>query len=134
MTRLAAAACLGAGVLLVVAGWSAGPATAQVTVDLRHSRFAPGELVVPAGTTVRFTIRNLDPIDHEFLLGDQEVQDAHERGTEASHGDRPGEVSVAAGETATTAYSFDEAGVVYIGCHLPRHWDYGMQGRVVVVA
>ena len=100
---------------------------------LRHSRFVPEELTVQAGTTVRFTIRNLDPIDHEFLLGDQAVQDAHERGTEAVHGERPGEVSVRAGETATTTYIFDEPGVVLLGCHLPRHWDYGMQGRVLVL-
>jgi uncharacterized cupredoxin-like copper-binding protein len=103
-----------------------------VEVTLRHSRFQPSELSFPAGTTVRFVIRNTDPIDHEFILGDQGVQDRHERGTEPHHGVIPGEVSVAAGRVATTTFRFAEPGMLLLGCHLPGHWDYGMRGLVVV--
>jgi uncharacterized cupredoxin-like copper-binding protein len=81
---------------------------------------------------VRFVIRNTDPIDHEFILGDQEVQDRHETGTEPHHGTIPGEVSVAAGDSATTTYRFGEPGMLLFGCHLPGHWDYGMRGLVAV--
>jgi uncharacterized cupredoxin-like copper-binding protein len=103
-----------------------------VEITINHSRFDPSELSFPAGTMVRFVIRNTDPIDHEFILGNQEVQDRHESGTEAHHGSIPGEVSVPAGEIATTTYRFGEDGKLLFGCHLPGHWDYGMRGLVVV--
>jgi uncharacterized cupredoxin-like copper-binding protein len=103
-----------------------------VTLDVRWSRFSPESVEVRAGTTVRFVVRNADPIAHELIVGDQGVQDRHERGTEAHHGDVPGEVSVPAGATATTNYTFSRAGRVLFGCHLPGHWDYGMQGMVSV--
>jgi uncharacterized cupredoxin-like copper-binding protein len=116
------------------AACSPGPGTGRRTVELtiRHSRFQPAELSFPAGSAVRFVIRNTDPIDHEFILGDQAVQDRHEEGTEAHHATIPGEVSVPAGTVATTTFRFAEPGLLLIGCHLPGHWDYGMRGLVVV--
>jgi uncharacterized cupredoxin-like copper-binding protein len=126
----------GAAVLALAsaAACSPGPAASQRTVDvtIHHSRFQPSELSFPAGTTVRFVIRNTDPIDHEFILGDQAVQDRHETGTEPHHGAIPGEVSVPAGQTATTTFRFLEQGLLLMGCHLPGHWDYGMRGLVMV--
>ena len=108
------------------------PEDRTVTLDVRYSRFSPAELEVRAGTTVRFVVRNADPIAHELIVGDQSVQDRHERGTEAHHGDVPGEVSVPAGGTAVTTYTFSRPGRVLLGCHLPGHWDYGMRGVVDV--
>jgi uncharacterized cupredoxin-like copper-binding protein len=132
-----------AGALLVVAalassgllaGCGDAGAAARRTVELgaRYSRFTPGEVVVPAGTTVRFEIRNDDPIDHEFIVGPQEVHDRHETGTEREHGAVPGEVTVPAGTTRTTEYRFDEPGTVVFACHLPGHFAYGMRGEIVV--
>ena len=73
-------------------------------------------------------IVNTDPIDHEFILGDERVQLVHEEGTEAHHAPRPGEVSVPAGETVVTTYTFPEAkGSLIFGCHLPGHYDFGMR-------
>ncbi|MDP8938352.1 MAG: plastocyanin/azurin family copper-binding protein, partial [Actinomycetota bacterium] len=113
------------------AGASAGPET--VTLTVRHSRFTPSVVDVRPGTTVRFVVRNLDPIAHELIVGDQAAQDVHERGTETHHGERPGEVSVPAGATVETTYTFPAAsGPVLLGCHLPGHWDYGMRGTVRV--
>ena len=79
-----------------------------------------------------FEIRNGDPIAHEFIVGDMTVQLVHERGTEAHHGSKPGEVSVPPGSTATTTYTFDKPGKFIIGCHLPGHYAYGMRGAVEV--
>lgn len=104
----------------------------EVQVDVRYSRFSPAEIEVPAGTTVRFVVRNGDPIDHELIVGPPEVHDRHESGTHASHGDVPGEVSVPAGTTRSTAYRFDSPGTVQFACHLPGHLAYGMSGVVVV--
>jgi uncharacterized cupredoxin-like copper-binding protein len=113
----------------------AGPAKTErprVTVNINHSRFAPDELRVESGSTVEFVIRNRDPIDHEFILGDDLVQDRHETGTHAEHGLVAGEVSVPAGATRSTTYRFTEPGRLVIGCHLPGHYDYGMRADIVV--
>ena len=128
-------AAVAAALLVATAGCSGGSDAGSnrvVHVELRFSRFVPDEFEFPAGTTVEFVVENRDPIDHEFLVGDQEVQDAHEEGTESHHGAKPGEISVPAGETRTTTYTFDEPGKLLIGCHLPTHWDYGMRGYVTV--
>jgi len=124
--------------MLVVAGLVAcRPAQAEdrmrtVGVTIHYSRFDPSTLSFDPGTTVRFEIRNTDPIDHEFILGDEEVQAIHERGTEAHHGARPGEISIPAGTTRITTYTFAEAGRLIFGCHLPGHYAYGMRGTVTV--
>jgi uncharacterized cupredoxin-like copper-binding protein len=110
-----------------------GPGTVTVELDLHHSRFRPGRLRVLEGTTVRFVVRNTDPIDHEVIVGDEDVHRRHEEGTEPYHPPKPGEVTVEAGATAETTYHFDQAGTVEMACHLPRHLDYGMRGEIEVI-
>jgi uncharacterized cupredoxin-like copper-binding protein len=109
------------------------PGTKQeVQVTIKDSRFIPDHFEFAAGTTVTFVVENTDPIDHEFLIGDEDVQQAHEEGTEPHHGAKPGEISIPIGETRTTTYTFDEPGTILIGCHLPSHYDYGMRGDITV--
>lgn len=108
------------------------PHEQTVQVRIHYSRFLPEAYEFDAGTTVTFVVENADPIDHEFILGDEGVQLAHERGTEAYHPPRPGEMTVPAGETATTTYTFTEPGELIIGCHLPGHFAYGMRAVVRV--
>lgn len=104
----------------------------EVIVNLDHSRFEPGAFEFQVGTRVRFVVHNNDPIDHEFLLGDQAAQDRHEAGTHAEHGAVPGEISVPAGATRSTTYTFTEPGKLIVGCHLPAHYAYGMRADVTV--
>jgi uncharacterized cupredoxin-like copper-binding protein len=104
------------------------------TVDLavRHSRFSQSHLEVKRGQTLRFVVKNSDPIDHELIVGSRQVQDRHETGTEAHHAARDGEISVPLFQTAETSYTFNERGTFFFGCHLPGHWDYGMKGTITV--
>jgi uncharacterized cupredoxin-like copper-binding protein len=105
----------------------------RVVVTIEHSRFQPSELTVERGTTVTFVIRNGDPIDHEFIVGDDTVQRRHEVGRDKHHhGVVPGEISVPAGEERTTTYTFSEPGTLLFGCHLPAHYAYGMKGVIHV--
>ena len=68
---------VGIVVALAVAGaaaaWTvargATPAT-ELTVDIRYSHFEPSQLSVPVGVPVTIVLRNEDPIDHEWILGD----------------------------------------------------------------
>lgn len=113
-------------------GETADPSARTVDVKMRLSRFVPDHFEFPAGTTITFVVENRDPIDHEFLIGDASEQRAHEEGTEANHGAEPGEISVPAGETRETTYTFEEPGTLLIGCHLPTHYGYGMKGTITI--
>jgi uncharacterized cupredoxin-like copper-binding protein len=42
-------------------------------------------------------------------------------------------VTLEPGETAEVIATFDEAGDLMIGCHVPGHWEAGMRGTVVVL-
>jgi uncharacterized cupredoxin-like copper-binding protein len=130
--KLLAAAVAAAG-LLTGCGTALGSGpTERIAIDIRYSAFEPQKITVERGSIVVFEITNTDPIDHEFILGDEGVQEIHEKGTEAHHGAKPGEVSVPAGESRTTSYEFTEAGTLIFGCHLPGHYAYGMRGAVEV--
>jgi len=134
--RFVAPLAVGMALLAAALATSGGPmdsATPRtVAVTIRHSKFVPAHFAVRRGETVRFVITNTDPIDHEFILGDEAVQRRHETGTEPAHGAVPGEVSVPPGTIAETSYTFSRLGVALIGCHAPGHYNYGMRGRVLV--
>ena len=118
--------------LAMLAGGCGSAAERTVELTIRHSRFDPPMVEVAPGERVRFVIRNLDPIDHEFILGDAEAQRRHEDGTEPHHGLIPGEVSVPAVAERSTTFEFGDSGTLLFGCHLPGHWSYGMRGTVRV--
>ena len=137
--RLAAALVLvlaAGGTAALLAGRPAaragGDKTRTVVVTMHHSRFEPSVVPVAPGERVRFVLRNTDPIDHEFILGDDAVQRRHEQGRERHpHGDVPGERSVAAGQEAATTFTFPAAldgQALEFACHLPGHYAYGMHG------
>ena len=126
---------LGAGAAVPLAraeGEAGGAGERLIVLTVHHSRFSTDTLRVAPGTTVRFVIRNQDPIAHELIVGDAMVQLVHERGSEAHHGARPGEVSVDPNAEAETTYTFGAPGRLMFGCHLPGHWAYGMSGAIEV--
>jgi uncharacterized cupredoxin-like copper-binding protein len=127
------AVLLSAAALAATAAASPQP-TRTLHVDIHFSRFDLASLQVAPGETVRFVVTNEDPIDHEFLVGDAAMQRIHELGTEPAHGVRPGEISVPAGETVETTFTFPdelEPGWEF-ACHLPGHYDYGMHGLITL--
>jgi uncharacterized cupredoxin-like copper-binding protein len=136
VTRTGGAALI-AGALLVVAlvGWGrADEGGRTVDVTIHFSRFSVASVSVSPGETVRFVIHNEDPIDHEFIVGDRNVQRVHENGTEPSHGARPGEVTALAGAMVETTYTFPAVPEhIEFACHLPGHYAYGMHGLFVFV-
>lgn len=140
---LRVALAVGAGVLVATAGYAVdasgsssdvvGPGVVRVEVGIENSRFAMEPLRVREGTLVEFVVQNDDPIDHELVVGDDEVHRRHAGGTERRHPPVPGEVSVAPGDRGMTFYEFTEPGSVVYACHLPGHVAYGMEGTIEVV-
>ena len=126
------AGMLAGGVIL--AGAQVAPASAGRTVEIgiHYSRFSQSAVEVPAGVPITFVLRNDDPIDHEWIVGDAQVHAIHRLGTEAVHGDRPTEVSLPPGSTRTTTITFDAPGTLVFVCHFPGHEQYGMVGTLTV--
>jgi uncharacterized cupredoxin-like copper-binding protein len=122
--------------LLIACGGSSRSAngTTTVRIILSHLRFAPAALTVKAGTTVHFALVNSDPIEHEFVLGSEEVQEQHERmrmsGSGMMHGS--GMAAIPAGKTEELTHTFERAGTVIFGCHVDNHYAQGMKGNVTV--
>lgn len=143
--RVAATGIAVSAALTAVAafGWpgpasgSSGPAT--VNLVIHYSHFSLAALTVHRGQTVRFVVHNTDPIDHELIVGDRQVQDTHEHGADIDHdGSVPGQISVPAETTVSTTVVFTPAfigsGGLQFACHLPGHFAYGMHGTIEVVA
>jgi uncharacterized cupredoxin-like copper-binding protein len=130
---VAGAALAGGVTWLVAPGGPTGPRTIAITAH--HSRFEGDRITVKPGSTVRFVVHNADPIDHEFIIGPPATHELHEKGTPHFHtGAVPGEISVPAGATVETTWTFGPSGSpsVAYGCHLAGHWDYGMHGLATI--
>ncbi len=133
LLMVAAGLLLTAGALLVQSGRAPAATQRTVVLTMYHTHFLPAVVRVKPGTTVRFVLRNTDPIDHEFIVGDDAVHRRHRVGRDQHHhGEVPGEISVPAGTVASTSFRFDRPGRFAYACHLPGHEAYGMVGTVEV--
>jgi uncharacterized cupredoxin-like copper-binding protein len=134
---------LGAGLvaLVLIAGAAAvtlagrpGPTPqTAITIEIKYSHFSPSAITVPVGVPVTITLINTDPIDHEWIIGDDAVQQKHRTGTELLHPVRPTEQVIPAGETRTTTITFEAPATWQFICHLPGHEAYGMVGVATIV-
>jgi uncharacterized cupredoxin-like copper-binding protein len=127
-----AISALALAALLAATLGCAAPQPPGVTIRFRYSRFVPDVLTVPVGVPVTFTLRNEDPIDHEWIVGTPEVHAVHRLGTEPVHEGRPTEVTVPALATRVTTITFERPGEYAYICHLPGHEAYGMRGTLRV--
>jgi uncharacterized cupredoxin-like copper-binding protein len=118
--------------LASVAGAGSARGSTRIEIRIHYSHFEPSTIQVPAGRPVTFVIRNDDPIDHEWIVGDDAVQQRHRTGTEMRHDSRPAEISIPALSTRETTITFSEPVVWRYICHLPGHEAYGMVGTLVV--
>ena len=122
-----------AALALVASAAACGSADAstpvRVEIHIHYSKFEPASITVPAGVAVTYVIRNEDPIDHEWLIGDAAFHQRHRSGTEPVHGDRPDEISVPPNTTKTTTLTLPVGSYLYI-CHFPLHEEYGMVGVI----
>lgn len=127
---------LALGLAAMALAWTSGVAAGTdrtIDIGMRYSAFTQTEVIVRAGEPVTIILSNGDPIDHEFLVGDEAFHARHRTGTDTHHGSRPEEVSVPAGATVTTVVTFRSPGEYRFICHLPGHEAYGMVGVVRVV-
>ena len=123
---------LAALALLAVACADASAST-QATVAIHYSHFTPEMITASAGEPITITLRNDDPIEHEWIVGPPDVHERHRAGTEPFHDQVPTEVTIPAFSTRVTTLTFEEPGDYLYICHLPGHEAYGMLGTLRVV-
>ncbi len=126
---IAVVAALGLAAVAVAAGLGR-PTT--IEIGIHYSHFSPSQVEVPVGVPVTFVIRNADPIDHEWIVGDAATHAYHRASAEPLHTGKPTEVSVPALSTVTTTVTFASPGQLEFICHLPGHEAYGMVGWVTI--
>jgi uncharacterized cupredoxin-like copper-binding protein len=111
------------------------PAT-RIEVTLTDAmRIEPDPITVPAGVPITFVVTNTGQIDHEFMLGDEAEQAEHEQEMlepGAMVHDHSYAIAVKPGQTKELVYTFDAAGQLLAGCHIPGHYPAGMKATVTV--
>ena len=133
LAGVVSALALAAVVLATRPGSDAQPVTRVVDMAMGEYAYSPASISVARGESVRFVFRNEGSVPHEAVIGDEQAQ------AEAVHADHgagaheESSVQVAPGQTATIVYRFDQAGRVLIGCHIPGHYESGMQAVVEVI-
>jgi len=117
---------------------SDGVRTIEV-VALDELSFEPGTIEIEAGETVRFVVTNEGSAVHDFYVGTEDEQIAHEvemgdAGMGMDHEADPEAeaLTLEAGETDELTVTFDEPGTMLFGCHQPGHYDGGMIGTINV--
>jgi uncharacterized cupredoxin-like copper-binding protein len=107
-----------------------------IDVDMSDAmRFAPAELTIKQGETIRFRAKNSGKVMHEMVLGTMEELKAHAEMMRKHPGmahDESSMVHVAPGKTQTLVWQFTKAGEFHYGCLVPGHFEAGMVGRIRV--
>lgn len=106
-----------------------------IAVTATDIQFAPLQIAVTAGETVKFEIANNGKLEHEFILGSAEEQVDHDKEMAAMAGMKmthTNGVSVAPGKTGTLIWTFTKAGTLQYACHVPGHYVAGMVGQLTI--
>ena len=122
-------------------GKAAEPAAATRTVEIKMldtRKFDPPTVEAKAGETITFRVTNTATSLHEFFLADKKAQEAHEQEMAAMEdadmkmSDTEARLFVEPGETKEITWNFPAKAAVPFGCHMPGHFEGGMQGMVTV--
>ncbi|OGO54185.1 MAG: hypothetical protein A2V84_11940 [Chloroflexi bacterium RBG_16_70_13] len=131
------AACSGAGSTAspTVPAASASIGAQRIEVTLTDAfEMEPAVMSVKTGQPVTFVVTNTGAIQHEFYVGDEAAQDAHEQ--EMMSGgmamDEPDGIVLKPGETKELTHTFTTAGASIAGCHEAGHYAAGMKASITV--
>ena len=121
-----------------VFGRKGDPKKVSRTIELDMSdamRFAPAELAVKQGETVRFRLKNSGKVMHEMVLGTMKELKEHAEIMKQHAGMHHAEanmVHVAPGKTAALVWQFTDPGEFHYACLVPGHFEAGMVGKIRV--
>jgi len=108
----------------------------EIPIEMTDTlKYAPAQVVVKRGESVRFLARNLGQQVHEMVLGTRKDLEEHAemmRKHPAMEHDEAHMVHVAPGKIGQIGWQFTKAGEFYYGCLVPGHFEAGMIGKVIV--
>jgi uncharacterized cupredoxin-like copper-binding protein len=119
-------------------GIAADPKKAHRTIDIRMTddmRFAPKELRIKLGETVRLVAVNAGKVLHEIVIGTPQELKAHAEMMKKHPGmehDEPYMAHVNPGQKGAIVWTFNRAGTFEFACLIPGHFEAGMIGRITV--
>lgn len=119
---------------------SAGSASAvpgtRIKVKLTDAlKIEPASFTVKAGVPVTFVVTNTGALEHEFFVGDEKAQAAHEKQMAGAGGmahDEAMGIGVKPGQTKELTITLKDGGTIFAGCHVPGHYPAGMKASVTV--
>ena len=108
------------------------------TVEIRMTddmRFAPNQIQVKLGETVRLVAVNAGKVLHEIVIGTPQELKAHAAMMKKHPGmehDEPYMAHVDPGHKGAIVWNFNRAGTFEFACLIPGHFEAGMIGRITV--
>ena len=120
--------------------WGIAGESKNVTrrIEIRMSddmRFAPREIQVKLGETVRLVAVNAGKVLHEIVIGTAPELKAHAEMMKKHPGmehDEPYMAHVNPGQKGDIVWTFNRAGTFEFACLIPGHFEAGMIGRINV--
>jgi uncharacterized cupredoxin-like copper-binding protein len=119
-------------------GIAGDPKKAKRTIEIRMTddmRFAPKEIQVKLGETVRLVAVNAGKVLHEIVIGTPQELKAHAEMMKKHPGmehDEPYMAHVDPGQKGAIVWTFNRAGTFEFACLIPGHFEAGMIGRITV--
>jgi len=97
--------------------------------------YSLNRIEIAQNETVRFVLKNMGALDHEFVLGTRSENKAHAEMMAAmpsmEHSDK-NRARVASGRSSSFVWRFSHKGEFEFACLIPGHYEAGMHGIVVV--
>ena len=96
-----------------------------------------GDLNIAKGETIRFVVKNVGDVEHEFVLDTVENNAKHKMemaemaGMDMGHDD-PNRITLDSGASGEVVWTFMNAGVFEAACLIPGHYESGMFREVKV--
>jgi len=131
-------------------------AVRTVEIKMFDNYYEPENISVSEGETIRFVIKNVGELVHEFSIGTAAMHAAHEKemtmmiehgaleidkinhgmmkmdmggGKTMEHND-PNSILLEPGKSGEVIWKFGKASAIEFACNVPGHYDAGMTGPV----
>jgi uncharacterized cupredoxin-like copper-binding protein len=111
--------------------------TVEVTMSEANGTmsYEPAEIDVKKGEQIKFIVKNVGTLKHEFFLDSFDHNARHkiemQKNPEMEHDD-PNAQSIEPGQQKEILWKFSKLGSFEFACLIPGHYEAGMHGKVIV--
>jgi uncharacterized cupredoxin-like copper-binding protein len=97
--------------------------------------FTPASVEVKRGEQIRFVLKNVGKVDHEFMIDSVQNNAKHkiemQKNPDMEHDDPNGK-RLEPGKGSEILWRFTKPGTFEFACLIPGHYESGMHGKVLV--